>query len=105
MVSITISPEARKRIWRKARPNVIVYCDVFSSRQGAGPAFIPKVIVTYGREPGGQFVVENHDGIPVWIDRWLLSQISPDESLLIGLDRGLIKTLKIELVSQQIEQN
>lgn len=104
MVSITISPEAKNSILRKARPNIIIYCDVFSSRKGSGPAFIPKVIVAYGREPGGQFVVENHGGMPVWIDRWLLSQISPDESFSIGLNRGLIKTLKIELVSQQVER-
>lgn len=104
MVSIKISPEARNRISRKARPNVIIYCDVFSSRKGSGPTFIPKVIVTYGRKPGAQFVVENHSGIPFWIDRWLLSQISPDESLSIGLNRGLIKTLRIELVSQQVER-
>lgn len=104
MVIITISPEAKNRISRKARPNVIIYCDVFSSRKGSGPTFIPKVTVTYGREPGGQFVVENHGGIPVWIDRGLLSQISPDESLSIGLNRGLIKTLKIDLVSQQVER-
>lgn len=104
MVGITISREARKRISRKARPNVIVYCDAFSSSKGAGPAFIPKVIVTYGREPGGQFIVENHDGMPVWIDRWFLTQISADESFLIDLNRGLIKTMKIELVSQPIKR-
>lgn len=92
------------RISRKARPNVIIYCDVFgSSRRGAGPTFIPKVRVTDGREPGQQFVVENHDGIPVWIDRWLTSQMSPGDSLSIELERGIIKMLKVELASRQLK--
>ena len=73
-------------------------------QQGRRTRFYTKVIVTYGREPAGQFVVENHDGIPMWIDKWLLSQISPDESFLMDLNRGLIKTPKIEIVSQQIER-
>lgn len=104
MVSVTISDEAKRRISRKVGPNVIIYCDVFGPpRKGAGPAFIPKITVAYSREPGGQFVVENHGGIPVWIDRWLLSQVSPDELLSIGLNKGLIKTLKVELVSQRVE--
>lgn len=104
MVSLTISREAMGRISRKARPNVIIYCDVFgSSGRGAGPTFILKIRVTDGREPGQQFVVENHDGIPVWIDRWLISQMSPGDSLSIGLERGLVKMLKVELVSQQLK--
>jgi hypothetical protein len=90
-------------ISRKARPNVVIHCDVFGTgRRGAGPAsFIPRVRIAYGKEPGGRFIVENHNGIPVWIDGWLLSQVSPDESFSIGLNRGLIKTLKVELVSSQ----
>ena len=103
MARVAISKEARDYISRKKRPNVIVYRDLFQAGKARGLLFIPKVTVTSGREPGGQFAVQNQGGIPVWVEKGLLNHMSDGDLLLIGMHRGLIKSLKIEIVSERLE--
>jgi hypothetical protein len=103
VASVAISKEARDHISRKKRPNIIVYQDVFRAGK-RGLLFIPKVALTSGREPGSQFAVQNQGGIPVWVEKGLLNSLPEGDLLLIGMQRGLIKSLKIELVSERLER-
>ncbi len=103
MAHTTISPDAARYLLRKMkRPNVVVYRDVFWTRRG--DLFIPRVRASDGREPGRRFEESSHSGVTVWVEKDFLAQLSPDEAILIGLNRGLIKSLGVEVVSERISQ-
>lgn len=102
MVHIAISPDATRYLLRKAkRPNVVIYRDVFSATRGF--LYIPRVRAAR-REPSGHFEPSSHTGITVWVEKEFLRQLSPGESIYISLDRGLIKSLKVEMDSERIRQ-
>ncbi|NWG37474.1 hypothetical protein [Nitrososphaera sp.] len=101
MVRITVSPDAARYLIRKMkRPNVIVYRDIFRAKRGS--VFILRVRAADGREPGGQFEASDHAGVTVWVESEFLRRLAPGEGISIGLDRGLIKSLKVEMASERI---
>lgn len=102
MARISISHDAIRYLLKKSkRPNVVIYRDVFSTRHG--PVYIPCARTT-SIEPMGRFDPSNHAGITVWIERDFLGQLSPDESIGIGLNRGLVKSLSVEVASERLSQ-
>lgn len=101
MAHIAVSADAARYLIRKMRrPNVVVYRDVFWTRRGT--VFIPKIRASDGKEPGRHFEDSTHTGVTVWVEKEFLRHLSPDESILIDLDKGLIKSLKVEIASERI---
>lgn len=107
MVRAVVLPDAVRHVQDRRKAGIVVYRDVLGrSSPSHSPShkqqFIPRVKVA-DREPGALFVsVDGNDsGVPVWVERALLSQLEEHESLHISVDRGLIKRLKIELGSEK----
>jgi hypothetical protein len=111
MVRAVVLPDAVRHVQDRRKAGIVVYRDVLgrsSSSHSPSPKqqqFIPKVKVA-DREPGALFVAVdgNDSGVPVWVERALLSQLEEHESLHISVDRGLIKRLKVELGSEKHRQ-
>lgn len=101
MVQITVSPDAAKYLIRKMkRPNVIVYRDIFHTKRGS--VFILRARTANDRRPGRQFDESDHAGVTVWVESEFLRQLQPGEGISIGLERGLIKSLKVEMTSERL---
>lgn len=92
MVRISVSHDAARYLLGKMRrPSVVVYRDVFREKRGL--VFIPRVKAADGREPEGDFEPSSHAGITVWVEKGFLRDLTPGESILVGLERGLVKGL------------
>jgi hypothetical protein len=85
----------RKRI---RDPQIIIYRDIRNIGYGYGRefTFIQKLKVFDGKKPNKYFMkYDDSCGIPVWIEKGLLSRLD-DKPILITLRKGLLKGLKLE---------
>lgn len=106
--SIIISQEALDYIRiekRMKRPNLVIYRDIqtISCCSSKIFDFITKVKAIDGKEPNELFVViDNVQGIPVWVERALLSQINDASNCtMISLKKGLVKGLKLIILERR----
>jgi hypothetical protein len=99
--NIIISPEVLHYINHEKGikdPNLAIYRDI--ARSGCCSVrtieFIPKVKIMDEKKPNEYFImVDNSYGIPVWIEKGLLTQLE-NKPILITLKKGLLGGLKIE---------
>jgi hypothetical protein len=87
------------RLRRRLRdPQIIIYRDICNLSYGYGRqfTFIQKLKVFDGKKPNKYFMkYDDSCGIPVWIEKGLLSHLE-NKPILITLKKGLLKGLKLE---------
>ena len=87
------------RLRRRLRdPQIIIYRDICNIGYDYGRqfTFIQKLKVFDGKKPNKYFMkYDDSCGIPVWIEKGLLSHLE-NKPILITLKKGLLKGLKLE---------
>jgi hypothetical protein len=87
------------RLRRRLRdPQIIIYRDICNIGYGYGRqfTFIQKLKVFDGKKPNKYFMkYDDSCGIPVWIEKGLLSHLE-NKPILITLKKGLLRGLKLE---------
>jgi len=88
------------------RPNIVIYRDVSGIILGYTTkplTFVPKVKLLDGKEPNELFTVaDNSQGIPVWVEKALLSKINnTTNSVTIYLKRGLMRNPKLAVMENR----
>jgi hypothetical protein len=79
-------------------PNIVIYRGILNLCYGYNSVFIfiPKVKVK-AKRPNEYFVMyDNSYGIPVWIEKGLLTELK-NQPILISMKNGLFKGLKLEI--------
>lgn len=107
--NIIISQEAVDYIRiekRMKRPNLVIYRDIqtISCCSSKIFDFVAKVKAIDGKEPNELFVViDNVQGIPIWVERALLSQINDASNcVMISLKKWLVKGLKLMILEKRM---
>lgn len=85
---------------QKRKPNsiIVIYRGIRNISYGYGRefTFIQKLKVFDGKKPNKYFMkYDDSCGIPVWIEKGLLSHLE-NKPILITLKKGLLKGLKLE---------
>lgn len=101
MKNVVISKDAINflRLQKRLRdPQIVIYRDIRNISYGYGRefTFIQKLKVFDGKKPNKYFMkYDDSCGIPVWIEKGLLSHLE-NKPILIILKKGLLKGLKLE---------
>lgn len=101
MKNVVISKDAINflRLQKRLRdPQIVIYRDIRNISYGYGRefTFIQKLKVLDGKKPNKYFMkYDDSCGIPVWIEKGLLSHLE-NKPILITLKKGLLKGLKLE---------
>jgi hypothetical protein len=107
VVKVTFSQDALdyiKKQKRISRLNLVIYRDI-GKIGGCGSRafyFVPKVKVIDKEPDSAYFTIIGNDknaaGIPLWVERALVSTITESGNINVTLKKGLLlKTLKLEL--------
>ncbi|HEY9385750.1 MAG TPA: hypothetical protein VIP70_01815 [Nitrososphaeraceae archaeon] len=83
---------------RMRDPNIVIYRDICNISYGYGRefTFVPKLKVMDNKRPDEYFIMyDNSCGIPLWIEKGLLTQLK-NKPILITLKKGLLKGLKLD---------
>jgi hypothetical protein len=106
MKNIVISREVTYFLHLEKRmhdPNIVIYRDILNLGYGYNRAFtfVPKVKVMDGKRPNEYFMMyDNSYGIPVWIEKGLLTQLENKPILISMKKKGLFKGLKLGIGSE-----
>jgi hypothetical protein len=100
--NIVISKDAINflHLQKKIRnPIIVIYRGICNISYGYGRefTFIPKLKVFDSKKPNNKYFMMYDDscGIPVWIEKGLLSRLE-NKPILITLKKGLLKGLKLD---------
>jgi hypothetical protein len=89
---------------RMCDPNIVIYRDILNLGCGYARAFtfITRVKVIDGKKPNEYFVMYDRDnyGIPIWIEKGLLTQLENKPILISMRKKGFFKGLKLEIGTQ-----
>jgi hypothetical protein len=108
-LNILISTDAIsfvKALKKRQHPALVIYRDVMKIGccNSSAFTFIPKLKITDNKKLDKYFMmIDTKYGIPVWIENGLLTSIE-DKCIVITLNKGIRKGLKLQIISEMIER-
>ncbi len=111
VVKVSVSQDALDYLQKEkriSRPNLVIYRDIIGCCGSRAFYFVPKVKVM-GKEPDSTYFTvigndKNAAGIPLWIERALVSTMTEIGNINVTLKKGLLlKSLKLELGTEEKE--